>query len=180
MVPPEIIAASILFGLVNPAVIVAGLVLGVLLHHWWQPVLAAGVMAAVFAAWDIYTLPPGAEIVWTGVPASLVPPLAWCIAGFLGGGWWRQRATAGQRRGLQLAMAVLGCIVLGAVVGGFCGVAAGMFYVSAAHVGSLEGQTGYVVAFLFAPAGILVGAVGGGFVGRLGGRRFSVPRLPEA
>lgn len=57
--------------------------------------------------------------------------------------------------------AVLGA-VLGAILGGVAGVLLGLACVEIFAVSDFEGASGYLVGFLFLPAGILLGAVAGG------------------
>ncbi len=57
--------------------------------------------------------------------------------------------------------AILGA-VLGAILGGVTGVLLGLAFVEIFAVSDFEGQSGYLVGFLFLPAGILLGAMAGG------------------
>lgn len=57
--------------------------------------------------------------------------------------------------------AALGAL-LGAIFGGVTGVLLGLAWVEIFAVSSFEGASGYLVGFLFLPAGILLGAVAGG------------------
>ena len=50
----------------------------------------------------------------------------------------------------------------GAVLGGIAGILIGLAAVAATGVSSFEGESGYVVGFLFLPAGIVLGAIAGG------------------
>lgn len=62
--------------------------------------------------------------------------------------------------------------VLGAALGGVAGVLLGLAFVELAQVSDFEGRSGYLVGFLFMPAGIVVGAVAGAILlRRRGGRQ---------
>jgi hypothetical protein len=50
----------------------------------------------------------------------------------------------------------------GAVLGGIAGILTGLAVVAATGVSGFEGESGYVVGFLFMPAGIVLGAIAGG------------------
>ncbi len=53
-------------------------------------------------------------------------------------------------------------VVLGALIGGLIGFVAGEYAVDLFDVSCFEGACGYLVAFIYIPAGGLIGAIGGG------------------
>lgn len=154
------VVAGMASGLGHPENIIGGLVVGWFCRRWWQVVLAAVAMhAAVLAVFMPGSLPVGAQIAWLLAAFGVIPPLAWCAAGFLLRRHVVTPGGTGERLGTALAAAVLGGIA-GAVVGATLGT----FYVELARVSQMEGTAGYVVVFLFVLPGMLIGSVIAGIV----------------
>ena len=57
-----------------------------------------------------------------------------------------------------VAVGLIG-LILGAVVGGIVGVAAGFVWIQIFHTSSFEGYSGMLVFYSFMPVGIILGAV---------------------
>ena len=66
--------------------------------------------------------------------------------------------------------------LLGAVLGAAVGIGLGLIYVELANVSDFEGQSGFVVGFCFAPAGLLLG----GGLGIWLARSMTKPAPPAA
>ncbi len=169
---PEAVVLSVLSSLMRPTIFVPAIALGWFARRWWQVVAAAILIAlAWFAIILLKGLPPGAKVGWAARPLMVVAPLAWCSAGFLLRRLWDARATPlGKIRFRRVIYVLLG-FVLGGVVGVVGGFAIGSAYVTAAHVSSFEGLSGYVVVYAFAFPGAVIGMVAGVIVAWLLGRR---------
>lgn len=174
----EAILRGLLHGLQSPWVIVPAWTIGWVARAWWQVVAGAFALAAIlFAISQIALqsrLPEGAQIVWWLVPLGLVPPLAHAAAAH----WLRLRigrspGSPGAKLGTRLVSAFLGLLIgaaLGAVIGFFVGEA----YVEWAHVSQFEGGAGYMVIFVFALPGLLIGGgLGAALTWWLVGRRWA-------
>lgn len=156
---------SILWGAITPSILVPAALLG-----WWArraSVVVAGaiVIAAVnFAISLTETLPPGAERVLWLAPVGILAPLGVAYAAFRLRAWLAARdAAAPASTGPRLVRSVFGAI-LGAVVGGGIGLGLGLAVVEIGQVSSREGESGYLVVFLFLLPGILIGLVTGAVI----------------
>lgn len=58
-----------------------------------------------------------------------------------------------------MVAALIGLMLLGAIVGGLIGVGCGFAYVAVAHATSFEGYSGMLIFFGFGPGGAIVGAL---------------------
>ncbi|MCG3208176.1 MAG: hypothetical protein FOGNACKC_01778 [Anaerolineae bacterium] len=63
---------------------------------------------------------------------------------------------------MKTLLRILFGVVLGALVGGIIGFVVGEYAVDLFEVSCFEGACGYLVAFIYIPAGGLLGAIGGG------------------
>ena len=143
---PEAVALYVLSSLMRPVIFVPSIALGWFARRWWQVVAAAILIALAWFAFILLKgLPPGGKVGWAARPLMVVAPLAWCSAGFLLRRLWDARATpVGKVRFRRVIYVLLG-FVLGGVVGVVGGFAIGSAHVTAAHVSSFEGLSGYVV-----------------------------------
>ncbi|MNC85608.1 hypothetical protein D3C83_12170 [compost metagenome] len=110
----------------------------------------------------------------------MLPPVAWCTAGFAAGSWYRRNATTGIDNGAIRAIGIIGGLLLGGAVGAVAGFGTGVAYVTIAEVSSFEGLAGYVAVFLFALPGLLIGAGVGAAIGAVVGRRVAARRSATA
>lgn len=180
MVDPSLISAllrSVLHGLSSPTTIVIGLGLGWLCRQWWQVVVAALAMQAVFFGYFYFVnLPPEARVMWAALPLGLIAPLAWCAAGFQLKRWLKARSASSTGGGVPRAAWIIIGVIVGGIVGGAVGVGIGVAYVDLAKVSNFEGGAGMMVAFVFMPLGVIAGAViGGVFASRRAGRAAAKP-----
>lgn len=83
------------------------------------------------------------------------------------------------RPGRVIGHAILGTL-LGAPLGVAAGVALGLAWVELAGTSSFEGYSGYVVGLYWAPMGLIVGAVLGGWALARRARRAPPLRAPTA
>lgn len=177
----EVAVQMVVYGLFSPLVAVPAFIFGWLVRRWWLVPLGAVALGALFTAISMvdFDAPGGSEIAWPLVPLSVLPPLAWASAGYHFGRW-RRRAGAGERATAARVAAIIGGILIGTVVGGVAGFGLGEAYVTLARVSSFEGLAGYVVVFLFALPGLLIGAVAGGVVAAVINTRLAARRMTPA
>ena len=176
----EAIVRGLLHGLLSPWVIVPAWAIGWFGRAWWQVVAGAVVLAVILFAISqvmlLSRLPEGAQIVWWLAPMGLLPPLAHAAAAH----WLRLRfgsapGSSGAKLGIRLVSAFLG-LVIGVVVGAVIGILVGEAYVEWAHVSQFEGGAGYMVMFVFALPGALIGGgLGAALAWWLVGRRWAAP-----
>jgi hypothetical protein len=169
----DLFGRIILFGMVSPLIALPSFLWGWMVRRWWLVPIGAAVLAALFIVVALIDLdrPEDSEIVWSAAPASLVPPLAWCAAGYFFGRWRRGRGGY-MPAGFGRVVSILGGLLLGAVAGATAGFGLGLAYVELAHVSSFEGLAGYVVVFLFALPGLVIGAILGAVIGGIVNRRL--------
>jgi len=156
----ELVGRIVLFGLISPLIAVPALLYGMVVRRWWLVPVGAVLLAAIFAA----LASEEGEVVWLAAPAALVPPLAWAAAGYYVGRWRRAR-PGGVPTALARGAPIAAGLVLGAAAGAVAGFGIGMAYVELAQVSSFEGLAGYVVVFLFALPGLVIGAILGAIIG---------------
>lgn len=176
----EAILRGLLHGLQSPWVIVPAWAIGWFARAWWQVVAGAVVLAVIlFAISQIMLqgrLPEGAQVMWWLAPLGLLPPLAHSAAAH----WLRLRfgsapESSGARLGTRLVSAFLG-LLIGVALGAFIGFVVGDAYVEWAHVSQFEGGAGYMVIFVFALPGALIGGgAGAALAWWLVGRRWAAP-----
>lgn len=164
------ILGSIGYGLISPGIFIPALLVGWLVHRWWQVAVGSIVIAFISLLWGLtVALPEGAEIIWPTTPIGLIPPFVWGAAGFSAHNWYRRRAAAG-RPGFAVSLFRIAVgVLVGGLGGGVVGTLIGMVYVAFAQVSSFEGESGFVVA-AFILIGVAIGIVAGGLAGFLHGR----------
>jgi hypothetical protein len=175
--PPliELLGRIVLFGLISPLTAVPAFLYGMVVRRWWLVPVGAVGLAAIFAALGFEE----GEVVWLAAPVAVVPPLAWAAAGYYVGRWRRAR-PGGVPATLARGASIVAGLVLGAVAGAVAGFAIGMAYVELAQVSSFEGLAGYVVVFLFALPGLVVGAILGAVIGGMIRRRLDARQASPA
>ena len=158
----QAISMSVFYGLFNPIIIVAAVVVGLLVRSWRQVAVAVVLVGVALLAFSMLVrLPEGAQPVWEAAPFGLIPPAFWASLTF----WLRRgRGTVAPPGTRRIVLLVLG-MGAGGIFGAILGFLLGELYVDIAQVSSFEGLAGYTVVFLFALPGMLVGAVIGAVLG---------------
>lgn len=149
---------ALLYGLVNPMVVVPALAIGWLGRRTWMPAAGAVVIAVVQTLLSLgQPLPAGAQRLWWAEPFGLLAPSLLAYASFFLHQWLRARAaTAPESRLPRLVRTGLGGAI-GAIAG------AGIFFLAGLAIDGLaglqdrEGGDAYVLVFIVAPIGLIIG-----------------------
>jgi hypothetical protein len=165
------ICIQLISGIASPIIFVPSFAIGWFARRWWQVALGA-VLVAVLSEAEIMLIElPGAQPDWTREPLAIVPPLVWCVAGFLAHRWYAQVSTRRQAGPIRILPVVSG-MVFGGIAGAMLALGVGLLFLRSGQLYSQgDRPSGYeTVFFKYLFPGLLLGQLAGGLVGRLLGR----------
>lgn len=167
----------ILGDLADPLMLVPALAMG-----WWargRKVILGGVAliaVARIARSLLAPLPPGAERVLPAELLHVVAPLVISFAIFHLRRWLRSRDTAAPGSAFPRAVRTAIGGVLGACAGTALFLGLGLAVITLADIHDREGGEGYLLVFVIAPLGLLIGLVWGAVIAwRRSGRPIAAP-----